>query len=45
VSGRTVRNDIEGLRELGYPVDATRGSVGGYRLGSGGGIAETACGH
>ncbi|HEV7973493.1 YafY family protein [Amycolatopsis sp.] len=35
VSGRTVRNDIERLRELGYPVDATRGSVGGYRLGAG----------
>ncbi|MFI6002054.1 helix-turn-helix transcriptional regulator [Streptomyces sp. NPDC051366] len=35
VSGRTVRNDIERLRELGYPVDATRGTTGGYRLGSG----------
>jgi predicted DNA-binding transcriptional regulator YafY len=35
VSGRTVRNDIERLRDLGYPVDATRGSVGGYRLGAG----------
>jgi predicted DNA-binding transcriptional regulator YafY len=35
VSGRTVRNDIERLRELGYPVTATRGSVGGYRLGAG----------
>jgi len=35
VSGRTVRNDIERLRELGYPVDATRGSIGGYRLGAG----------
>lgn len=36
VSVRTVRADIERLRELGYPVDAVRGSVGGYRLGAGG---------
>ncbi|HET6985409.1 MAG TPA: YafY family protein [Kribbella sp.] len=36
VSPRTVRSDIERLRALGYPVDATRGSVGGYRLGAGG---------
>ncbi|MDL5205997.1 YafY family protein [Streptomyces sp. ALI-76-A] len=35
VSGRTVRNDIDRLRELGYPVDATRGAAGGYRLGAG----------
>jgi predicted DNA-binding transcriptional regulator YafY len=35
VSGRTIRNDIERLRALGYPVDATRGAVGGYRLGAG----------
>lgn len=35
VTGRTVRNDVERLRELGYPVDATRGSTGGYRLASG----------
>ncbi|WP_116051825.1 helix-turn-helix transcriptional regulator [Amycolatopsis palatopharyngis] len=35
VSGRTVRNDIERLRALGYPVNATRGSVGGYQLGAG----------
>lgn len=35
VSPRTVRKDIDRLRQLGYPVDATRGSVGGYRLGSG----------
>ena len=38
VSGRTVRADIERLRELGYPVDATRGAVGGYRLGAGGSL-------
>ncbi|MCX5008625.1 YafY family transcriptional regulator [Streptomyces sp. NBC_00638] len=35
VSGRTVRNDIDRLRELGYPVDATRGPTGGYRLAAG----------
>lgn len=35
VSGRTIRNDIERLRDLGYPVHATRGSVGGYRLEAG----------
>ncbi|MFC4120709.1 helix-turn-helix transcriptional regulator [Nonomuraea zeae] len=32
---RTVRRDIERLRELGYPVDATPGVAGGYRLGVG----------
>ena len=35
VSARTVRNDVERLRALGYPVHASRGSVGGYRLGAG----------
>src|SRR4029079_10385189 len=35
VSARTVRSDIERLRGLGYPVHATRGSVGGYRLEAG----------
>jgi predicted DNA-binding transcriptional regulator YafY len=35
VSVRTVRNDVERLRTLGYPVDATRGAIGGYRLGAG----------
>ncbi len=30
-----MRNDIERLRALGYPVHATRGSVGGYRLAAG----------
>ncbi|MGI5132127.1 helix-turn-helix transcriptional regulator [Pseudonocardia sp. CA-107938] len=35
VSERTVRNDVERLRALGYPVVANRGSVGGYRLGAG----------
>ncbi|HXT87997.1 MAG TPA: YafY family protein [Trebonia sp.] len=35
VSPRTVRSDVEKLRELGYPVLATRGPAGGYRLGAG----------
>jgi predicted DNA-binding transcriptional regulator YafY len=35
VSTRTVRNDVDRLRNLGYPVDATRGAIGGYRLGAG----------
>ncbi|WP_344876334.1 YafY family protein [Allokutzneria multivorans] len=35
VSTRTVRNDVERLRALGYPVNANRGSAGGYRLGAG----------
>jgi predicted DNA-binding transcriptional regulator YafY len=35
VSTRTIRTDIERLRDLGYPVAATPGVGGGYRLGSG----------
>jgi predicted DNA-binding transcriptional regulator YafY len=35
VSARTIRNDVERLRALGYPVHATRGPVGGYRLEAG----------
>jgi predicted DNA-binding transcriptional regulator YafY len=35
VSGRTVRRDVERLRELGYPVDAVPGPAGGYRLHAG----------
>jgi predicted DNA-binding transcriptional regulator YafY len=35
VSERTVRRDVDRLRELGYPVDASRGTDGGYRLGTG----------
>lgn len=35
VTGRTVRNDVARLRELGYPVDAVRGPGGRYRLGAG----------
>src|SRR5690348_4407817 len=35
VTTRTVRNDVDRLRELGYPVDARPGVAGGYRLGAG----------
>jgi predicted DNA-binding transcriptional regulator YafY len=35
VTTRTVRNDVERLRRLGYPVHATSGVGGGYRLGAG----------
>jgi predicted DNA-binding transcriptional regulator YafY len=35
VTDRTVRNDIDRLRGLGYPVDAVRGPGGRYRLGAG----------
>jgi predicted DNA-binding transcriptional regulator YafY len=35
VSTRTVRQDVDRLRNLGYPVHATRGNIGGYRLGAG----------
>ncbi|MBL1079615.1 YafY family transcriptional regulator [Nocardia sp. 2] len=35
VTLRTVRRDIERLREMGYPVEATTGHAGGYRLASG----------
>jgi predicted DNA-binding transcriptional regulator YafY len=35
VTDRTVRRDIERLRVLGYPVEATVGAAGGYRLGAG----------
>ncbi len=35
VTDRTVRNDIDRLRGLGYPVDAVRGPGGRYRLGIG----------
>ncbi|NNH68881.1 YafY family transcriptional regulator [Nocardia uniformis] len=34
VSARTVRRDVDRLRELGYPVDAVQGTAG-YRLGAG----------
>lgn len=35
VTERTVRRDIDSLRELGYPVEGVTGTAGGYRLGSG----------
>ncbi|GII28188.1 helix-turn-helix transcriptional regulator [Planotetraspora mira] len=35
VSPRTIRRDIDRLRELGYPVRATMGAAGGYRLAAG----------
>lgn len=35
VSPRTVRRDVERLRELGYPVHSTSGTAGGYQLGAG----------
>ncbi|WP_157195587.1 helix-turn-helix transcriptional regulator, partial [Nocardia tenerifensis] len=35
VSTRTIRTDMERLRTLGYPVHATPGVAGGYRLGAG----------
>ncbi|WP_069387787.1 helix-turn-helix transcriptional regulator [Cellulosimicrobium cellulans] len=35
VTPRTVRRDVDRLRELGYPVRATRGPDGGYRLDAG----------
>ncbi|RBQ21846.1 transcriptional regulator [Spongiactinospora rosea] len=35
VSPRTIRRDIERLRDLGYPVTASMGAAGGYRLVAG----------
>ncbi|MGV9774126.1 helix-turn-helix transcriptional regulator [Streptosporangium sp. NPDC003464] len=35
VTTRTIRRDIDRLRELGYPVHATQGNIGGYRLTAG----------
>ncbi|MCK9878325.1 helix-turn-helix domain-containing protein [Frankia sp. Ag45/Mut15] len=32
VSARTLRRDVDRLRELGYPVEASRGVAGGYQL-------------
>jgi predicted DNA-binding transcriptional regulator YafY len=32
VSVRTLRRDVDRLRELGYPIEATTGPGGGYRL-------------
>ncbi|WP_422741839.1 helix-turn-helix transcriptional regulator [Mycobacterium sp. WMMD1722] len=35
VTTRSVRRDIERLRDLGYPVAASKGHGGGYQLGAG----------
>jgi predicted DNA-binding transcriptional regulator YafY len=35
VTPRTLRRDVQRLRGLGYPVHATPGAAGGYRLGAG----------
>lgn len=35
---RTVRRDVERLRELGYPVESVRGAGGGYQLAPGGSL-------
>ncbi|GGL46678.1 helix-turn-helix transcriptional regulator [Planomonospora parontospora] len=35
VSLRTVRRDVDRLRELGYPITAAKGPDGGYRLSAG----------
>ena len=35
VTPRSIRRDVERLRALGYPVNATQGVGGGYQLGAG----------
>ncbi len=35
VSHRTVRRDVDRLREMGYSIQATMGPDGGYRLDAG----------
>src|SRR3954447_24900650 len=35
VGPRTIRRDVEKLRELGYPIEAAPGIAGGYRLRAG----------
>jgi len=35
VTARTLRRDVQRLRDLGYPVHARPGVAGGYRLGAG----------
>ncbi|MFE6398106.1 helix-turn-helix transcriptional regulator [Streptomyces alboflavus] len=35
VTLRTIRRDIDRLRDLGYPVQGTTGTAGGYRLAAG----------
>lgn len=38
VSERTLRRDVERLRELGYGIESVRGVAGGYRLEAGTGL-------
>ena len=38
VSARTLRRDVDRLRQLGYPVEARRGVDGGYQLAAGGAL-------
>lgn len=35
VTTRSIRRDVDRLRELGYPVNAAHGAGGGYQLGAG----------
>lgn len=35
ITSRTVRRDVDKLRELGYPIHSTSGAEGGYQLGAG----------
>src|SRR5256885_16958462 len=35
VTARTLRRDVDPLRSLGYPVNSTTGTAGGYQLGAG----------
>lgn len=35
VTARTLRRDVDRLRSLGYPVNSTTGTAGGYQLGAG----------
>ena len=35
VTARTLRRDVDKLRSLGYPVNSTAGTAGGYQLGAG----------
>jgi predicted DNA-binding transcriptional regulator YafY len=35
VTARTLRRDVDRLRSLGYPVNSTSGTAGGYQLGPG----------
>lgn len=35
VSQRTLRRDVDGLQEFGYPITTTRGTGGGYQLSPG----------